>query len=58
MASVGAVKSLFLKPEKEWVYSRALGAERIIHENSSGADCNISTFGGLIYYIKDARNKK
>jgi mevalonate kinase len=58
VASVGAVKSLFLKPEKEWVYSRALGAERIIHENSSGADCNISTFGGLIYYIKDTRNKK
>jgi mevalonate kinase len=58
VATVGAVKSLFSKPEKKWVYSRALGAERIIHENTSGADCSISTFGGLIYYVKDTHNRK
>lgn len=58
VATVGAVKSLYFKPEKKWVYSRALGAERIIHENTSGADCNISTFGGLIYYVKDTQNRK
>lgn len=58
VATVGAVKSLFFKPEKKWVYSKALGAERIIHENTSGADCNISTFGGLIYYVKDTYNRK
>ena len=58
VATVGAVKSLFSRPEKKWVYSRALGAERIIHETTSGADCNISTFGGLIYYAKDTHNRK
>ena len=58
VATVAAVGSLFLRPDKDWVYSMALRAEKIIHENSSGADCNISTFGGLIYYIKDTRNKK
>jgi mevalonate kinase len=58
VATVGAVKSLFFKPEKKWVYSRALGAERIIHENTSGADCSISTYGGLIYFVKDTHNRK
>lgn len=52
VATVAAVGSLFDKPEKGWVYSRALRAEKIIHKNSSGADCYISTFGGLIYYVK------
>jgi mevalonate kinase len=58
VATVGAVKSLFFKPEKKWVYSRALRAERIIHENTSGADCSISTYGGLIYFVKDTHNRK
>jgi mevalonate kinase len=58
VATVGAVKSLFFKPQKKWVYSRALNAERIIHETTSGADCSISTFGGLIYYVKNAHNIK
>jgi mevalonate kinase len=58
VATVAAVGSLFVKPEKGWVYSRALRAEKIIHKNSSGADCHISTFGGLIYYVKNTQNKK
>jgi mevalonate kinase len=58
VATVAAVGSLFNKPEKGWVYSRALHAEKIIHKNSSGADCYISTFGGLIYYIKKRQNRR
>jgi mevalonate kinase len=58
VATVAAVGSLFLKPEKEWVYSRALRAEKIIHENTSGADCHISTFGGLVYYLRNTQNKR
>ncbi len=30
----------------------AIESERIIHVNSSGADCYVSTFGGLIRYSK------
>jgi mevalonate kinase len=58
VATVAAVGSLFNKPHKGWVYSRALRAEKIIHKNPSGADCYISTFGGLIYYIKKRQNRK
>lgn len=58
VATVAAVGSLFDKPQKGWVYSRALRAEKIIHKNPSGADCYISTFGGLVYYIKKRQNRK
>ena len=52
VATVAAVDSLFRKPERQWVCDRAIESERIIHKNSSGADCYISTFGGLIHYTK------
>ena len=55
---MAAVGSLFLRPDKDWVYSMALRAEKIIHENSSGADCYVSSFGGLIYFVKNIMNKK
>jgi mevalonate kinase len=58
VATVAAVGSLFDKPQKGWVYSMAQRAEKIIHKNPSGADCYISTFGGLIYYIKKRQNRK
>jgi mevalonate kinase len=58
VAAVAAVGSLFDKLQKSWVYSSALVAEKIIHKNSSGADCYISTFGGLIYYIKKGQKRK
>ena len=35
------------------VCAKAIESERLIHKNSSGADCYISTFGGLMYYIKN-----
>jgi mevalonate kinase len=53
VATVAAVDSLFHKPDKQYVCDRAIKSERLIHHNSSGADCYISTFGGLMYYIKN-----
>jgi mevalonate kinase len=53
VATVAAVDSLFHKPDKQYVCDKAIKSERLIHNNSSGADCYISTFGGLIYYIKN-----
>lgn len=53
VSAVAAVTSLFDKPDKNEVCSKAIQAERIIHNSSSGADCYISTFGGLIYYAKN-----
>jgi mevalonate kinase len=53
VATVAAVDSLFHKPDKQYICDNAIKSERLIHNNSSGADCYISTFGGLIYYIKN-----
>jgi mevalonate kinase len=53
VATVAAVDSLFHKPDKQYVCDTAIKSERLIHHNSSGADCYISTFGGLMYYIKN-----
>ena len=53
VATVAAVDSLFHKPDKQYVCDKAIKSERLIHHNSSGADCYISTFGGLMYYIKN-----
>ncbi|HKG41260.1 MAG TPA: mevalonate kinase [Nitrososphaeraceae archaeon] len=53
VATVAAVDSLFHKPDKQYVCDKAIKSERLIHNSSSGADCYISTFGGLMYYKKN-----
>jgi mevalonate kinase len=58
VATVAAVDSLFHEPNKQWICVKAVECERLVHKNSSGADCYISVFGGLIYYIKDEGFKK
>ncbi|MDP9197190.1 MAG: mevalonate kinase [Thermoproteota archaeon] len=50
VATVGAMRALFGKIDKPSICKNAATAERIIHKNSSGADCYVSTFGGLMYY--------
>ena len=50
VATVGAMRCLFGEIDKPTICKNAAEAERIIHKNSSGADCYVSTFGGLIYY--------
>jgi mevalonate kinase len=58
VATVAAVDSLFHKPNRGWICANAVESERLIHKDSSGGDCYISTFGGLIYYIRNGRSKK
>ena len=59
VATLGAVNALFSKANsKQWIYRNAKECERLIHKNSSGADCCASTFGGLIYYTKKQGFKK
>ncbi|MGB8153220.1 MAG: mevalonate kinase [Nitrososphaeraceae archaeon] len=50
VATVGAMRALFGEINKPTICKNAAEAERFIHKNSSGADCYVSTFGGLIYY--------
>lgn len=52
VATVAATCLLFEQPDRQAVCEKAVEAERLIHKNSSGADCYISTFGGLIYYSR------
>jgi mevalonate kinase len=58
VATVAAVDSLFREPNKQWICVKAVECERLVHKNSSGADCYISVFGGIMYYVKDEEFKK
>jgi mevalonate kinase len=53
VASIAAVSSIFGRREKQWVCNKAIESERMIHKNSSGADCYVSTFGGIMRYGKE-----
>ena len=51
VATVAAVDSLFQKnPSRQKMCKLAIESERLIHKKTSGADCYVSTFGGLIRY--------
>ncbi len=53
VATVAAVNSLFQKkPSRQRICEMAIKSERTVHRNSSGADCYVSTFGGLIHYSR------
>jgi len=59
VSTVAAVNSLFQKRySRQKVCELAIESERLIHKNSSGADCYVSTFGGLIHYSKIRGFKK
>jgi mevalonate kinase len=58
VATIAAVDSLFGSRHKNWICKNAIESERIIHQNSSGADCYVSTFGGIIRYCKDGVYEK
>lgn len=52
VAITAAVDSLFHPPNRNWICLKAIESERRIHHDSSGADCNICTFGGMMYFTK------
>jgi len=58
VATVAAVGSLVGRHDRRWICESAVKSERIIHKNSSGADCYISTFGGIIRYSKMEGHEK
>ncbi|MCI0556955.1 MAG: mevalonate kinase [Nitrososphaera sp.] len=53
VATVAAVDSLFRKHDRQWVCERAVEAERLIHKDSSGADCYVSAYGGMTLYRRE-----
>ncbi len=50
VAVAASVTGLFEKLSKEEILKIAIEAERTIFENTSGADCSVCTFGGLMEY--------
>ena len=54
VAGVAAILGLCTKgTNKNEILNLAIETERIIHKNSSGADCVVSTYGGLLYYQRN-----
>jgi mevalonate kinase len=59
VATVAAVDSLFEKnPNRQKVCKLAIKSERLIHKRTSGADCYVSTFGGLMQYYGKSKSFK
>jgi mevalonate kinase len=59
VATVAAVDSLFRKHmSRHQVCELAIESERQIHKRTSGADCYVSTFGGLMHYCSKSKNFK
>jgi mevalonate kinase len=59
VATVAAVDSLFEKnPSRQEVCKIAIESERQIHKRTSGADCYVSTFGGLMQYYSKSKSFK
>ena len=58
VAGAAAIFKLFGNISKEEVLKLAIEAERTIFENTSGADCTVCTYGGIIEYDKNKGFKK
>ena len=58
VAGAAAIFKLFEKISKEKILKLAIEAERTIFENTSGADCTVCTYGGIIEYDKNNGFKK
>lgn len=58
VATAASITGLFEKLTKEEILKFAIEAERTIFQNTSGADCSVCTYGGIIEYDKKSGFKK
>ena len=58
VAGAAAISRLFNKTSKEEILKLAIEAEKTIFENTSGADCTVCTYGGIMEYDKENGFKK
>jgi len=52
VAGAAAISRLFVETSKEEILELAIAAEKTIFQNTSGADCTVSTYGGIMEYDK------
>ena len=57
VAAAASISNLFSELEKNQILNVAIEAEKTIFPNTSGADCTVSVFGGIIGYQKDSGYK-
>ena len=53
VAGAAAISKLFSEKTKEEILELAIEAEKTIFENTSGADCTVCTYGGIMNYDKE-----
>ena len=53
VAGAAAISRLFKNTSKGEILELAIEAERTIFENTSGADCTVCTYGGIMEYDKE-----
>ncbi|QLH04166.1 mevalonate kinase [Nitrosopumilus oxyclinae] len=53
VAGAAAISRLFRKTSKEEILTLAIEAEKTIFKNTSGADCTVCTYGGIMNYDKE-----
>ena len=52
VAAAASIMNLFEKTSREKILQMSIDAEKTIFPNTSGADCNVCTYGGIITYDK------
>jgi len=58
VAGAASISGLCKKLSNEEILELAINAERTIFEQTSGADCTVSTYGGIIEYDKEQGFRK
>lgn len=58
VAGAAAISGIYEKESKEDILKLAIEAEKTIFPNTSGADCTVCTYGGLIQYDKNSGHAK
>ena len=58
VAAAASISRLFSKTTKDEILELAIEAEKTIFQNTSGADCTVCTFGGIMEYDKKNGYKK
>jgi len=58
VAGAAAISGVFTEKSKEEILQMAIEAEKTLFPNTSGADCTVCTFGGIMKYDKQSGHSK
>ena len=58
VAGAAAISGVYTEKSKEEILQMAIEAEKTLFPNTSGADCTVCTFGGIMQYDKQTGHSK